>query len=100
MSDPFGSYDTSYPPELWEAPAAPPIVGAARVADGEVDGKVAGAAPEKGAPATPGELVETADDGKGEPPPPAVEGEQAPRTAPARRSTPRAQGRRHKTGGK
>ena len=63
MTDPFG-YDTSYPPELWEAPAAPPVVGVARPADGEAL-------------------------------PDAPEGGQAPRTAPARRSGKRSQGRRH-----
>lgn len=39
MSAPFGYYDVSYPPELWEsAPAAPPVVGAARRSASEGDG--------------------------------------------------------------
>jgi len=85
MTDPFG-YDTSYPPELWEAPAAPPVVGVARPADGEV---------EAGRDELTTELVATPTDADGEALPDAPEGGQAPRTAPARRSGKRSQGRRH-----
>jgi len=90
MTDPFG-YDTSYPPELWEAPpVAPLMAGASSVADGEV---------EAGRDELDTELAATPEDADGEALPDAVDDGQAP-PAPARRSSKRrSQNRPHDTTG-